>query len=78
MPTKKTTAATKNAATKNASANKPATKKINDTKPLRQRIATLEKNIALADPMALRAALAIGIEDITLYWNNGGPRKWRF
>lgn len=38
----------------------------------------LRETFALADPRAVRAALASVIEEITLYWTDGGPRKWRF
>ncbi len=41
-------------------------------------LADLRRTFALADPRALRAALASVIEEITLYWTDGGPRKWRF
>ncbi|GAA4446120.1 recombinase family protein [Novipirellula rosea] len=39
---------------------------------------SLRETFALADPRSLRAALASVIEEITLYWTDGGPRKWRF
>jgi len=32
----------------------------------------------LADPATLRAALAVVIEDITIYCTDGGSRKWKF
>ncbi|MGB7324402.1 MAG: hypothetical protein WBD31_05990, partial [Rubripirellula sp.] len=38
----------------------------------------LQETFALVDPATLRAALATVIEDITLYWTDGGPRKWKF
>ncbi|WP_430454050.1 recombinase family protein [Rhodopirellula europaea] len=41
-------------------------------------LADLRTTFGQADPVALRAALATVIEDITLYWTDGGPRKWRF
>ncbi|QDV58694.1 recombinase family protein [Rosistilla oblonga] len=41
-------------------------------------LARLRTTFAQADPAALRAALASVIEEITLYWTDGGPRKWRF
>ena len=41
-------------------------------------LANLRETFALADPATLRAALGSVIEDITLYWTDGGPRKYRF
>ena len=40
-------------------------------------LADLRKTFQSANPAKLRAALATVIEDITLYWEPGGPRKWR-
>ena len=40
-------------------------------------LANLRKTFQSANPAKLRAALATVIEDITLYWGPGGPRKWR-
>ena len=41
-------------------------------------LADLRETFAVADPATLRTALATVIEDITLYWTDGGPRKYRF
>lgn len=41
-------------------------------------LAHLREPFALTDPLTLQAALATEIEDITLYWTDGGPRKYRF
>jgi len=40
-------------------------------------LASLRKTFQSANPAKLRAARATVIEDITLYWERGGPRKWR-
>jgi site-specific DNA recombinase len=40
-------------------------------------LANLKDAIDLADPTELKAALRATIQDITLYWGPGGPRKWR-
>jgi DNA invertase Pin-like site-specific DNA recombinase len=40
-------------------------------------LAHLRENFQSADPDRLRAALRTVIEDITLFWGPGGPRKWR-
>jgi hypothetical protein len=41
-------------------------------------LAKLRETFQQADPAKLRAALAVAIKCIKLYWKPGGPRKWFF
>jgi hypothetical protein len=41
-------------------------------------LAKLRETFQQADPAKLRAALAVAIKFIKLYWKPGGPRKWFF
>ncbi|MGB7324053.1 MAG: hypothetical protein WBD31_04230 [Rubripirellula sp.] len=45
--------------------------------PRRGRTGRPTDDAGQADLVALRAARATVREDITLYWTDGGPRKWR-
>jgi len=48
-----------------------------ETARIMKELADLRKTFQSADPAKLRTALAAVIEDITLHWTKGGPRKWR-
>jgi len=61
-----------------ASARNPSASPDREAARVAAELADLRRTFALAEPRALRAALASVIEDITLYWTDGGPRKWRF
>lgn len=61
-----------------ASARNPSASPDHEAARVAPELSGLRETFALADPAALRAALASVIQDVTLYWTDGGPRKWRF